>query len=97
MGSNIKNQLVPFNTLVTLAIGFGGEWMKKLDFEMNILSPAPPEPLPRTPSVPSTPSSLSAAIRRFELRRNSELECEEKVARVRGRNYKLQSFSPDHI
>jgi chromosomal replication initiation ATPase DnaA len=29
------------------------------------------------------PSSLSAAIRRFELRRNSELECEEKVAKVR--------------
>lgn len=42
MGSNIKNQPVPFNTLVTLAIEFGGEWMKKLDFEMNILSPAPP-------------------------------------------------------
>jgi len=29
------------------------------------------------------PSSLSAAIRRFELRRKSELECEEKVARLR--------------
>jgi len=29
------------------------------------------------------PSSLSAAIRRFDLRRTSELECEEKVARVR--------------
>jgi hypothetical protein len=29
------------------------------------------------------PSSLSAAIRRFELRRRSELECEEKVARLK--------------
>lgn len=29
------------------------------------------------------PSSLSAAIRRLELRRKSELECEEKVARLR--------------
>jgi putative transposase len=29
------------------------------------------------------PSSLSAAIRRFEIRRKSELECEEKVARIR--------------
>jgi REP element-mobilizing transposase RayT len=29
------------------------------------------------------PSSLSAAIRRFELRRNNEPECEEKVTRAR--------------
>ena len=29
------------------------------------------------------PSSLSAAIRRLELRRKSELECEGKVARLR--------------
>jgi chromosomal replication initiation ATPase DnaA len=28
-------------------------------------------------------SSLSAAIKRFELRRKSEVECEEKVAKLR--------------